>query len=204
MPFSLSLNIARTRLLVWKIEPEEHFDFEETIVLPKSCKRRKQERLAEWALVRMAFGENAQLEHYSNEAPYVVGFQGFVSISHSHQYVVLAINSFVPIGVDIELKGERVLRIVNHFAQSKEFISLQDEQQKIQYFSLLWSAKESIFKSFGTSIINRMTDYAISPFDFCAEKGEMQATIFRCGYAYSERVYFMQNSEYVITVAELA
>ena len=66
------------------------------------------------------------------------------SISHSGNFAALIISKDNFIGVDIETKFEQTFRLKEKFSTEKELNFIGDDDQKS---SLIWSAKESIYKA---------------------------------------------------------
>ena len=71
----------------------------------------------------------------------------YFNISHSGEYVVLAINSEADVGVDVE-------KIDENRRESVKFVSNKEEKEIEDINSLfqIWSNKESLIKCMGTSI----------------------------------------------------
>lgn len=76
-----------------------------------------------------------------NEPPYI-------SISHTDGYAAV-ISSKVPVGIDIERIGKRVERVVSHFLQPQELVTLSHYEDQLPTLHLAWSAKEAAFKILG-------------------------------------------------------
>lgn len=68
----------------------------------------------------------------------------FISISHTKGYAT-AIFSKKPVGIDIETKFKQIEKISSKFINDKE---LEWIQNSTTYMSLIWGAKESIYKIF--------------------------------------------------------
>ena len=69
-----------------------------------------------------------------------------ISITHSHEFSALIISDET-VGIDIELQREKILRIADKFTNS-EFLYLEPEklQDYIRKLTVIWGAKEAIFK----------------------------------------------------------
>jgi|GEM_PF-3120631 len=95
-----------------------------------------------------------------NNKPYVRGFPKF-NLSHSGNYIVLAVGEKDEVGVDIETKA--TIRSVHNIAEryfskveNKYIFSAKTESAKINHFLTLWSLKESYIKAIG-GLINEET-----------------------------------------------
>lgn len=88
--------------------------------------------------------------------PYIEHSDIHFSLSHSGHWVVLAVSSTAPLGVDVEVV--RRARNLQHIAQSyfhpaevEQLTRIGTKDQKA-YFYRLWTLKEAFFKAIGTGI----------------------------------------------------
>ena len=65
-----------------------------------------------------------------------------ISISHTRGYAVVLLSDDSCVGVDIEYRSDRVLRI------AKRFIRPDETAATVNEMLLLWSAKEAVYKLF--------------------------------------------------------
>ena len=86
----------------------------------------------------------------------------FFNISHSKDYVLIAISNSHEIGIDIEYKNNRnVEKLKNYICSEEElaFINNNDD------FYKSWVSKESLFKCYGKGIITDLKSIDSLPFD---------------------------------------
>jgi phosphopantetheinyl transferase len=86
--------------------------------------------------------------HYNDEGkPFIASTNKHISISHSHDYVAVLLSANPNIGLDIQRKEEKIIRI------RERFLNLQENQlidpNNIEQLTILWCAKESIYKIHG-------------------------------------------------------
>lgn len=105
--------------------------------------------------------------------PFVKGFNGYISLSHSNEYAVAIAHPSNPVGVDIEIVQPKIMRIKQKFLTDKELLFIQGENQIEQLYAC-WCAKESIFKWQGRKGISLKQNIDIVPFEY-REKGNLQA-----------------------------
>lgn len=78
------------------------------------------------------------------------------SLSHSGQWIALAVSCEAPIGIDIEqpLKPRDFLRIARHYFHPQECTLLESPPNELMplHFYRLWTMKEAFFKARGTGI----------------------------------------------------
>ncbi len=159
---------------------------------------RQQELMVEHLLVRQHFSSVAvELRHHANGAPFLTDTNHHVSISHTKGYVAMAVGETDHFGIDIETLSPRVDKVLRHFMRPDEHPAPQEENTV--YHLVLWSAKESLFKSLMTGEVNTMLDYKIPPFPLKA-KGMFPATIEAGNVAMT--VHYLTASDYVMTLAE--
>jgi len=150
--------------IVWRMDETEealcaqleHPEFFAEKIEPlKPGSRRRHEVLAVRCAMKVLFeGTELPVLYTADGAPYLPEntFQGkpcFISISHTQGFA-MAIRSEVPVGADIERRGDRVQRVVSHFLRPEELTTLQLAGGDVQVaLHLAWSAKEAAFKVLG-------------------------------------------------------
>ena len=73
-----------------------------------------------------------------------------ISITHSHNFSAIIISDET-VGIDIELQRDKIIRIADKFCDSEfQFLSpsfrIEKEQDYIRILTVIWGAKEAIFK----------------------------------------------------------
>lgn len=87
--------------------------------------------------------------HYGNSGkPF--SETGFISISHSGNWLALMHSKNKEVGVDVEQIRERILKIKTRFLSESELILAENNLEKL---TLFWSAKEAAFKKFGGNTV---------------------------------------------------
>lgn len=112
-------------------------------------------------LAEMLNSADFELVYDDYNKPYLKGSKFKISISHSHQWLVIAVSDEEEIGVDIELVRDKVERIKHKFATEEELLFAGVDHQKLTY---LWSAKEAIYKAYGKKAVD-FKDIRIDAFD---------------------------------------
>lgn len=144
----------------------------------KACSRR-----TEWLAVRRLLhelGTDARDVCYlPSGRPYLKGKGApHLSITHSRGYAAVALHPLKPIGIDMEKKGEKVMRVRKRFVSEHEECHLvakahgEDETRDI--LLTLWSAKETMFKLLDLPGIDFAEHLHVSPFAWSGE-GEFEA-----------------------------
>ena len=99
------------------------------------------------ALVYRHVGSPIEFEEKGK--PYVKGAKQF-SISHSGDYVVLAVDDSAPIGVDIEGRSEASQSLIDHVCSEPEIDFIRNHGQ--DSFFEIWTKKEALIKCTGTGM----------------------------------------------------
>jgi phosphopantetheinyl transferase len=128
-----------------------------------------------------------------NGKPYLIGYNQFVSLSHSHECTAAIISTY-HCGIDIQKKSEKIAKI-----QSK-FISEREKNEHIEMdmldMHIMWGSKESLFKLYGKGGVDFKKHLYISPFTKEQKKciGEIRID----NYHLTTQLYFYEIQEYIL------
>ncbi|EHG24803.1 4'-phosphopantetheinyl transferase family protein [Alloprevotella rava] len=117
---------------------------------------RKKERLATRVLLHEALGTEANIDYLLSHRPVLTFPNKEISISHSHSYIALSTASFRH-GIDIEVYGSRALKLHKAFLNESE-VELLTKREPEQLATMLWSAKEAVYKFFDIQEIDFSKD----------------------------------------------
>lgn len=70
-----------------------------------------------------------------------------ISITHSFQFAALIIGG-AEVGIDIEKQRSKIMKIAYKFTPVEEYRTLANDDAIIRKLTMVWGAKESIYKSF--------------------------------------------------------
>ena len=85
----------------------------------------------------------------------------YISISHSHDFSCICISN-KPVGIDIEKQRDKILRIAHKFTKTDDYQSLNHQDSMIRKLTIVWCAKESLYKSFnrvGLTFLNHQNNH---------------------------------------------
>ena len=140
-----------TQILVWKIT-ESYQELFDTVVLNEKNSIRlagmkSQLHQRAFLSVRKLF----QLAGYTDFDLYYDEFGKpnlndgkHISITHSHEFSAIILSDET-VGIDMELQREKSIKIADKFCDS-EFQYLTDNEEYIRKLTVIWGAKEAIFK----------------------------------------------------------
>ena len=105
--------------------------------------QRKKEFITTRILLYTYFNKKTDLI-YENKKPTLTNSK-HISISHKDQELIIGVNSYKPIGVDIEKINKKLIKIKQKFCNEKELLALQ-ENESIETLTRYWCGKEATFK----------------------------------------------------------
>ena len=145
-----------TRVAIWRIEEhEDHFLERVPLKRDVSHPYKRLQHLAGRYLLPILF-EDFPLEEImiaDTKKPFLDGERYHFSISHSGNYAAAIASDHERVGVDIELVTPRIKKIGSKFLNKGEAQFLKSYEHMpplhLELTTILWSAKESIFKWYG-------------------------------------------------------
>jgi len=152
MPFYKEFIISeKTKIKLWKVitgelNPEElNNDDKELLKLRKSNFLREQFL----AIRKILTLENSDYKiTYNLDGKPSLNTEYNISISHSHEIAAIAISDNCKIGLDVQLKENKILNIRNKFLHKSEILNI-GEDPSIDILTMIWTSKESIYKAVG-------------------------------------------------------
>lgn len=167
-----------SHLVVWKLDEDLNYflskvelNGDETAQFEKikSVGRRK-EFLCSRMLIQNECDQNEQLVYHKDGRPYLFSSSKHISISHSKTHVGVLLSEYKMPGLDVECVGPRTGKIYDKFVgeEEKKHIERSDEMST----TLLWSAKEAVFKMICEQGIDFKKDIKLNSFEL-KEKGTL-------------------------------
>lgn len=123
----------------------------------------------------------------------------YISITHSFTFTGIIVSTELPVGIDIEKQREKILKIAHKFTPIEEYGSLSDPKNLIRKLTVVWGAKESLYKIssiLGLSFLNN-----INIEDFTMETGETTGVITLNGTVSSFKIYFLELEGFTFSCA---
>ncbi len=143
-------------------QPEEHYDILSTDEIKRVESFRSISRRREFVATRVLksslFGQE-QIEYNEQGAPFIKG-HAYISISHSHHMVGIAVNEQHMVGLDLEPFRDNILSISPKFLSEREY-EVFDTNSKREV-TRIWSAKEALYKLAGRKKVIFKNDLIIS------------------------------------------
>ncbi|MDD4777699.1 MAG: 4'-phosphopantetheinyl transferase superfamily protein [Fermentimonas sp.] len=160
---------------------------------------RSKRRITEWLCTRIMLfellGETKIIQNREDGKPYLADSSYNISISHTRNHAAIILNKSFPVGIDIEIKSDRVEKLAYKFVSEKEHI---DPEQKILHQLLHWSVKECMFKLINEQGIDFKKHLLIHRFT-PEQNGVITATEFRTAENRTYNLNYEVHPEYVLT-----
>lgn len=195
MPLFYQHNInEQTKLGIWKIEEQEDF-FLQSVPLKREITHphKRLQHLAGRYLLKYLFPDfpYEEIVIADTKKPYLPYEQYHFSISHCGDYAAAIVSKEKRVGIDIEIPTERLLRISNKFLNEKERVQFSVSgfqfpvtSSKLEQLTVLWGAKEAVFKWWGWGSVDFSEHILLQPFEF-EKTGYIDASFIRSQETFS-------------------
>jgi phosphopantetheinyl transferase len=173
---TLTVNKA-TKVLIWKIE-ESISKLQEGIVLSEnsttrlnSMKSQLHQRgfLSIRHLLKEVGYTDADLFYDEFGKPHLKNGK-YISITHSFTFSAIIVSDKFHVGIDIEKQREKILKIAHKFTPFEEYKTIANVDALISKLTIVWGAKESLYKIYGKKKLLFLHHIYIEDFRFADEK----------------------------------
>lgn len=142
-----------TRLAVWKITEDEEF-FISQVPLQRSITHphKRLQHLAGRLLLKEMYPDFPYelIQIADTRKPFLIDEQYHFSISHAAEFAAVIISRDHRVGVDVEVRTSKVMKVLHKFLEPAERSLLSSSEDKpFLQETLGWSAKETMFKWHG-------------------------------------------------------
>lgn len=132
-------------------------------LIPFTSTKRRLEYLASRCALNELVGSEQHVCYHPNGAPYLANNPLNISISHTGHYALVAIHPTDKVGIDIERIGDKVGRVRHKFLSREELGAVDARSEKI-HLTILWAAKEAMYKVMGVETVEFTEQIRIEPF----------------------------------------
>ncbi len=183
MPLYLQKDLENgNRIAVWQTtESVEELSLmaglceeDETKLLSFRLESRKKEWLAVRVLVKKLLGESPRIHYKNTGAPYFKDVDMEIGISHTRGYAGIALAPFRT-SLDMEKATPRIERVYQRFVSEQEMRFIPHEG-RIEYYNLIWCAKETLFKLLDRRDVVFKDNLKIVPLTI-SDKGQITAEV---------------------------
>ncbi|RKS25986.1 phosphopantetheinyl transferase [Flavobacterium endophyticum] len=167
-----------TKILIWKIT--ESFDelFSQVILKEKTLDRlqsmksevHKRAFLSVRKLLQESRHNDLQLHYDQFGKPHLEN-ETHISITHSFDFSAIILSD-ENVGIDIELRREKIILIANKFVDNSEFgfLDKKKEEDYVSRLTVIWGVKEAIFKIRNEKGISFKDHIFVAPFEMKDQK----------------------------------
>ena len=173
-----------TKILIWKIT--ESFDtlFSQVILKEKTLLRlqgmKSETHQRAFLSVRKLLQETGHNDiqlHYDEFGKPHLDNESHISITHSFDFSAIILSD-KNVGIDMEQRREKIIRIADKFVDDSEFAFLDKEnlEDYISKLTVIWGIKEAVFKIRNEKGISFKDHIFVSPFEMKDLKAEALLT----------------------------
>jgi len=173
-----------TKILIWKIT--ETFDalFSEVILKEKTLLRlqgmKSETHQRAFLSVRKLLQETGHNDiqlHYDEFGKPHLDNENHISITHSFDFSAIILSD-KNVGIDIEQRREKIIRIADKFVDDSEFLFLNKEnlEEYVSKLTVIWGIKEAVFKIRNEKGISFKDHIFVAPFEMNDLKAEALLT----------------------------
>lgn len=94
----------------------------------------------------------------------------FISITHSFDFTAIIFSYESLVGIDIEKQREKILKIAHKFTPIEEYRTIANTDALISKLTIVWGAKESLYKIYGKKKLLFLHHIYIEDFKFADGK----------------------------------
>lgn len=94
----------------------------------------------------------------------------YISITHSFRFSAIIISKKDSVGIDIEMQREKIVKIAHKFTPIDEYKTITNHHALVSKLTIVWGAKESLYKIYGKKQLRFLDHIYIDNFDFNDKK----------------------------------
>ena len=186
-----------TKVLIWKIE-ESLEDLTKGIELTEQSKKRvdamksilhQQGFMSIRQLLKQAGYEDADVFYDEFGKPHLKD-KNYLSISHSFTFTAIIISEKKPVGIDVEKQRDKIVKIAHKFTPIEEYNTIANHEALVSKLTIVWGAKESLYKIYGKKKLQFLHHIYIEDFSFIDTK--TTGVIKYKGYVSSYDICFLE------------
>ncbi|MDO4725839.1 MAG: 4'-phosphopantetheinyl transferase superfamily protein [Porphyromonadaceae bacterium] len=125
--------------------------------------KRRLEFLAVRVLLKHLLDDEKYIDYQTDGAPYLTDHSYNISITHTGIYVGIIMHPSKQVGIDIERINDKVVRVKSKYLSEDEQNFVERNNAKV-HLTLMWCAKEAVYKIVGKEAVDIVEKITISPF----------------------------------------
>ena len=113
-------------------------------------------------LIKETMGTGFKMEKDAFGKPWLVNKTGFISISHSANWLAFCFHSNQPMGIDVETTRIQLTKVAPRILHQSELSILEKSKNKQRTLQLFWGGKEALYKAYGKKNLEFSTQLVLS------------------------------------------
>jgi len=174
MPLYKKINVnSFTKVLIWKIN-ETLDEISDGVQLTDSSQKRVTNMKSEihqkgflsirHLLKELGYSDNDLLYDAFGKPHLKDG--NYISITHSFTFSAIAFSQKTSVGVDIEMQRDKIVKIAHKFTPFEEYKTIANHDALVSKLTIVWGAKESLYKIYGKKKLLFLHHIYIEDFTF--------------------------------------
>ena len=210
MPLISTYKIENTtQIVLWRMSDAD-FKLKEILDLTPDEKKEisalTEKKQIEWITARYLI-KNLTGKKYTKDThgkPHLIESDGHISISHSHDLLVVAISKKL-IGVDIQYQTPRLKKMAWRVMNAEKFKHL-DTSNELLHLHIYWGAKEALYKAYGKRDLHFKNNMRVKPFlKLPTNDTHLQevttGTVVKNNFQKDFQIFFNRIDAYVLVIA---
>lgn len=194
-----------TKVLIWKIK-ESYEELAKDIKLTEKCDLRvknmksdihKRGFMSVRHLLALEGYSDFDLYYDENGKPHLKDGK-YISITHSFEFAAIIISD-QEVGIDIERQRNKIIRIAHKFTPVEEYKTMANDDAFVRKLTIVWCAKESLYKSFSEKGLSFLRHIDVADFDM--DESETTAKVVFGKRSADYHVSFFEFEEYTCAYA---
>lgn len=195
-----------TTIYLWNVTESEAVLSRNIVLTANSCNRiagmRSEIHRRGYLSIRHLLNEAGYSDKdlYYNEAGKPHLHDGaHISITHSGEFTGIIVGTDIEVGIDIERQRKKILRIAHKFTTWEDYSTISEAEALIRKLTIVWGAKESLYKIYATTGLSFLQHIDIAEFDMDA--GTTSGLIRYEGIQSSYHIKFLEFEGYTCVYA---
>ena len=210
MPLISNFNIGNnTHIVVWRMQNDDMKLKNELIlsdIEEKEISALTEKKQIEWITARYLIKQLTGKKYIKDThgKPQLIESDGHISISHSHDLLVVAISKKL-IGIDIQYQTPRLKKMAWRVMNAEKFKHL-DTSNELLHLHIYWGAKEALYKAYGKRDLHFKNNMRVKPFlKLPTNDTQLQevttGTVVKNNFQKDFQIFFNRIDAYVLVIA---
>ena len=127
-----------------------------------SSQSKQLEKEAMELLIKETMGAGFTMEYDTFGKPWPVNKSGFISLSHSANWVAFCFHPNQPMGIDVETTRHQLDKVAKRISHQSELSILEKSENKQRALQVFWGGKEALYKAYGKKNLEFSTQLVLS------------------------------------------